>query len=239
MKPHPQLLHFTNAFVGSSFPTLGLSSDQKEVIVKMLGAGNGARSLICEYLINSICSDVGFRVPAVGVIEISPSFAWTFGTDEFDDIVQKSFGQNLSIDYVPNSKALESISKVNISTQEQAAICAVDLFFRNVDRSVKYPNLLQDSQSNIWIIDHGSCLLFQSLKTSNFVLPDTHLFFEASKKIQNEIKSEMQKIIQYNKISELVDSLPSEWLLKADMTRESILSVWTVNIQLANSYLLN
>lgn len=237
MKPHPQLLKFSNTFLGSSFPTLGLSSENKEVIVKMVGAGNGARSLICEYLINSICSQIGFRVPEVGIIEIPQHFAWSFGTDEFDDIVQKSFGSNLSIEYLARSKALESVSKDDLSVQEQAVICAIDLFFRNVDRSVKYPNLLKDAQSNIWIIDHGSCLLFQSLKTSNFILPDNHLFFGLSQKLKSEIQNEMQKIIQYPHFEQLIDSLPDDWLVKAQMTRESILSVWTVNLQLADSYL--
>ena len=46
---------------------------------------------------------LGWPVPDVAWIDIPQDFPWTFGTDEFDDIVQKSYGWNLGIAYIPDA----------------------------------------------------------------------------------------------------------------------------------------
>lgn len=87
-------------YKGSSFPTRIQASDGNTYILKMKGAGNGVRSLLQEFLVNRVSHLMGCHVPNAHSILIPDQFPWTLGTDEFDDLVKKSFGMNLALDFI-------------------------------------------------------------------------------------------------------------------------------------------
>lgn len=87
-------------YKGSSFPTKIQANDGNNYILKMKGAGNGVRSLLQEFLVNRVGHLTGCHIPNAQSILIPDQFPWTLGTDEFDDLVKKSFGMNLALDFI-------------------------------------------------------------------------------------------------------------------------------------------
>ncbi len=66
--------------------------------MKFSGAGPGARSLLTEYVATALAGRLGLPVPSTRTLYLPPQFPWQIGTDEFDDLVQRSAGWNLGID---------------------------------------------------------------------------------------------------------------------------------------------
>jgi len=103
-----KLKSFVKQYKGSSFPTLILDDNDNKYILKMKGAGNGAISLVAEFIDNRVSSLLNWNVPNAYWIEIKKDFPWTFGTDEFDDILTKSYGWNLAIENIEYIKCYNS-----------------------------------------------------------------------------------------------------------------------------------
>ena len=167
---------FQQLYPGSSFPTRIENTAGEQWILKMRGAGNGPMSLLSEFLANRVAAQLGWPVPDVGWIEIPDNYPWVFGTDEFDDIVQKSYGWNLGIRYIPDS---QQITTTDIERMPEAflnVLYTLDLFFMNVDRTAKACNLLRDGAGQFWIIDHGFLMLFQPVSKLGTTLFSTHIF---------------------------------------------------------------
>ncbi len=158
---YPRLAEFVHQFPGSSSPTLARTEDDREFVVKMHGTGNGMLSLISEFVANRIAQFFGWPVPDCAWIEIEDGFPWNFGTDEFDDILTKSFGMNLGLEYVPELRTLDAAEYVKIPQDVLHAIFTLDLFFLNTDRGTISRNIAQDQDGNYVILDHGSLALFQ------------------------------------------------------------------------------
>ena len=53
---------------------------------------NAAVSLLSEFIANKVANKLNWPVTDVDWIYLPDNFPWIFGTDEFDDIVQKSYG---------------------------------------------------------------------------------------------------------------------------------------------------
>jgi len=91
-----RLAKFIETYPGSSFPTRSQTTDGEMCVVKMRGAGNGAVALLSEFVVNRLASRAGLSVPDVSIIDIADNHPWDFGSDEFDDLLQKSSGPNLA-----------------------------------------------------------------------------------------------------------------------------------------------
>jgi len=170
------LQHFKQLYPGSSFPTLVENTAGEPWILKMRGAGNGPLSLLSEFIANRVAAQLGWPVPDVNWIRIPDNYPWIFGTDEFDDIVQKSYGWNLGIQYIPDSQQIVSSDIESISEDFLNILYTLDLFFMNVDRTAKACNLLRDGMGRFWIIDHGFLMLFQPVTKLGTTLFSTHIF---------------------------------------------------------------
>ncbi|MDF3818431.1 hypothetical protein P3G55_00885 [Leptospira sp. 96542] len=214
------LKEFVTSFAGSSFPTLCRTQSDRLVIIKMLGAGNGASSLMSEFIVNNAAHHLGWPVPRAFLIEIPSGFPWTFGTDEFDDLVQKSSGWNLGLEYIPDAMKIGNTEE--ISNELKAQVLALDYLFVNIDRTLESANLLQDKEKNLWIIDHGSCLIFQNMQALPPRIDSNHQFamhFEHLKDLVLDRVRDLKKIDMY---ADLIENLPAQWCKQTNVTPESI-----------------
>lgn len=223
-----QLKKFIHQYKGSSFPTLIETECGKNYILKMKGAGNGSISLLSEYIANKVAHRLGWTVPDVEWVFIEKDFPWTFGTDEFDDIVTKSFGWNLGIEYIadatffcPNRIDFEDIILLN-------NIYSLDLFFINLDRSRSSTNFLRDPSSKIWLIDHGSLHLFHSNSTHTHTkLFSTHVLHEFYNEMNHECS---QKLNDLNLFIDIIDSIPEIVLQESYFTKELLVKLFEKRI---------
>src|SRR5271170_7301291 len=102
------LKSFFQRYPGSSIPTGIEAEDGGLWILKMRGVGNGVQSLLAEFVVNFSAASLGLPVPGVETVLIPQGFPWTFGTDEFDEILQRSYGLNLGLQYLGPCLSLEA-----------------------------------------------------------------------------------------------------------------------------------
>lgn len=204
------LRSFLQTYRGSSFPTKAELSNDQTVVVKMKGSGNGTSSLLAEFIVNRLAARVQLPVPDVSAIIIPEDFPWTFGTDEFDDIVQKSYGVNLGIEFLPDAEVLKDWSK--LSSEELDAMAAIDLLFHNVDRTPQSMNILKDRSGRIWFIDHGSCIFLRSIKP-----PD------ALPKDRVETRRWVRSLSEEKLLHETLMDIPEVWLEEESLRPEHVI----------------
>ena len=152
------LKRFIQRFPGSSIPSLIECTDGQRLVLKMKGAGNGTQSLAAEFIVNQTAQALGWPVPAAQAVLIPEGFPWEFGTDEFDDILQKSYGVNLGLEYLGDCQPLDASEVLGLPAEFLSQLATLDAFFLNYDRLPKSRNVLRDLTGKEWLIDHGSCL---------------------------------------------------------------------------------
>ena len=82
-------------------------------------------------------------------------FPWMAGTDEFDAMLQRSYGWNLAVAFVPEARPATAADLRE--WPELAAIARADCFLQNMDRTAGNPNLLV-AAGRIVAIDYDACL---------------------------------------------------------------------------------
>lgn len=213
------LIAFEQQYNGSSFPTRITTGTGGQYVLKMRGSGNGAVSLLSEYVINKMAARIGWQVPDVEWVVIPDQFPWVFGTDEFDDIVQKSYGLNLGIAYLPDAVP---VSKGEIPALRQETLnqmYSLDLFFINTDRTAAACNLLKTPQGGEWIIDHGSTGFFHRIRLTGTALFPTHFLLQHTGGPTPQYDDRLHDEGLFGEVLSLV---PDDLLTEAGHTREEL-----------------
>ena len=130
---------FTNA---STSPALVETADGRRWVMKFAGAGSGPFGLLTEFLALGIAAAIGAPVPAAQPVWLPEGFPWMAGTDEFDAMLQRSWGWNLGVAFVPGARAVGADEVQRFDAAPLAAIARADALLHNVDRTPRNPNLL-------------------------------------------------------------------------------------------------
>ena len=146
---------------GGSLPAIVAGDDDGSYVVKFRGAGQGARALIAEVVSGEIARALGLPVPEIVFVLLDPRMAKTEPDPEIQDLLRKSEGLNVGIDYLPGSITFDPMVEIPIPRREALATAIVwfDALVSNVDRTAKNTNLLVWHR-NLWMIDHGATLIF-------------------------------------------------------------------------------
>jgi hypothetical protein len=146
---------------GGSLPAIVDGDDDGSYVVKFRGAGQGTRALIAEVVSGEIARALGLPVPEIVFVHLDPRMAKTEPDPEIQDLLRKSEGLNVGIDYLPGSITFDPMVDVPIPQREALASAIVwfDALVSNVDRTAKNTNLLIWHR-NLWMIDHGATLIF-------------------------------------------------------------------------------
>ena len=181
------LKRYVQRFPGSSIPAEIETTDGQRLVMKMKGAGNGVQSLVAEFIVNRAAVAMGWNVPDAFAVEIPQGFPWEFGTDEFDDIVQRSYGMNLGLQYLGPCQALEAEAIKALSPKLLGEMATLDALFLNYDRLASSKNVLLDEKGKHWIIDHGSCqFLDEDFVRKPLALAPGHLLLPGQDLIQRK-----------------------------------------------------
>jgi len=181
------LKRYLHRFPGSSLPVEIETTDGQRLVLKMKGAGNGTQSLLAEFIVNRAAVAMGWPVPDAVAVRIPAGFPWEFGTDEFDDIVQKSYGVNLGLQYLGPCQALDAEALKKVSPKLLGEMATLDALFLNYDRSAKSGNILADLSGKTWFIDHGSCqFLDPAFVAKPLALPPGHVLLPDESSIQKK-----------------------------------------------------
>lgn len=226
------LKRFIRQFPGSSFPVEIETTEGEFCILKMRGAGNGSLSLVNELIVNLVCARAGWCVPDAFPVSIPEGFPWEFGTDEFDDIVQKSYGENLGIRMIPDARAFTPEGIVSLPESVLSRMLAIDILFCNYDRLLKSANLLIDAKNQYWLIDHGSCLFTDAAICARPpALAPNHCFRGQERKALGLI----EEIANERLLREAIAVVPHSWLEENRLDPEVLLGQLLTRARVAAS----
>jgi hypothetical protein len=146
---------------GGSLPAIVAGDDDGTYVLKFRGAGQGPRALIAELVSGELARLLGLPVPEIVFAELDPRMAKTEPDPEIQDLLRRSEGLNLALDYLPGSITFDPLVPRAIADKPRLASSIVwfDALVTNVDRTAKNTNLLV-WHKELWMIDHGATLIF-------------------------------------------------------------------------------
>jgi hypothetical protein len=144
---------------GGSVPVLVEADDLGMYVVKLRGAGQGAKALIAELVAGELARVAGLAVPEIVFVELALALAASEPDPELAEPLERSVGVNLGLDYLPGSITFDPLVGPAPDAGLASRVVLFDAFVANVDRTARNPNLLS-WHSGLWLIDHGASLYF-------------------------------------------------------------------------------
>lgn len=201
---------------GGSLPALAEADDDFKYVLKFKGAGHGTKALIAELLGGEIARTLGLKVPELVFANLDEAFGRTEADEEIQDLLQGSQGLNLALHFLSGAISFDpAVTLVDPLLASQ--ILWLDAFITNVDRTCKNTNMLI-WHKELWLIDHGAAFYFhhswtnfdKQAKTPFPFIKDHVLLAQAS--LLEEVDTEFKKILSEEKLKEIVELIPEEWL---------------------------
>ena len=88
---------------GGSLPGLLEADDDGLYVTKFSGAGQGPKALVAELLAGELGRALGLPVPEIVLIELDPALGKAEPDQEIQDLLARSPGLNLGIDFLPGA----------------------------------------------------------------------------------------------------------------------------------------
>ena len=202
----------------STFPCLVTTQTGEEWVMKLRGSGPGPMALLTEFLALRVAASMGLTVPATQPLYLPSGFPWTIGTDEFDGIVQRSFGWNLGVRLVPDARPA-SAGEIDAAKPDFLDVLAqADRLLVNMDRSGANPNILINPEGLV-AIDFDACLFVRraarGVVPTDYPLPPGHLLSGRPLSSPRPVDVEVMR-------QALVEAPPS-WLVETGLQHQSLL----------------
>jgi len=147
---------------GGSLPAIVEGDDDGTYVLKFRGAGQGVKALIAELVSGELARSLGLRVPEIVFANVDERMAKTEPDPEIQDLLRKSVGLNLALDYLPGSVTfdplVERAAVIAAEARLASSVVWLDALLTNVDRTAKNTNLLIWHR-DLWLIDHGATLI--------------------------------------------------------------------------------
>ncbi len=144
---------------GGSLPAIVEAEDDGLYVMKFREAGQGPKVLVAEVICGVLAKRLGLCAPDLVALELDKGMYKTEPDDEIRDLLKKSAGLNLGMDYLPGSVTFDTAAGPAPNAQLASDIVWFDAYVSNVDRTARNANLLQ-WHKRLWLIDHGAALYF-------------------------------------------------------------------------------
>jgi len=204
---------------GGSLPAIVAGDDSGTYVLKFRGAGQGAKALVAELVAGEIARILGLPVPEIVFVDFDPRMAMTERDPEIQDLLRKSEGLNLALDYLPGSITFDPLidAKIGGNARLASAIVWFDALVTNVDRTVKNTNLLVWHRK-LWMIDHGASLIFHhnwdgaaGRSRLPFKQIGDHVLLRWATELP-EVDAELAALLTPEAVAGVVDMIPDSWL---------------------------
>ena len=143
---------------GGSLPGLMEADDLGTYVVKFHGAGQGRKALVAEVVAGGLAHALGLPVPRLVTVEVDPILAANEPDEEVQDLLRRSPGTNLGVDFLPGALDLD-VAAFPVDAHFAGQVLWFDALVGNVDRSWRNPNMLFWHGAP-YLIDHGATLTF-------------------------------------------------------------------------------
>jgi hypothetical protein len=143
---------------GGSLPGLMEADDLGTYVVKWRAAGQGVAVLVAEVACAELARALGLPVPALVTVDVAPELAVGEPDVEVQELLQRSAGRNLGLDYLPGALDFDAAAG-DVDAALAGRVLWFDALVGNVDRSWRNPNMLF-WHGRLQLIDHGAALTF-------------------------------------------------------------------------------
>ncbi|EFO81307.1 hypothetical protein OSCT_0830 [Oscillochloris trichoides DG-6] len=142
---------------GGSLPAIIEADDDGMYVLKFRGAAQGPKALIAELIGGLIGRALGLPVPELVLVEFDGALGRNEPHAEIQELVVRSAGLNLALDYLPGSFNFDPLNADQVAPDLAAQIVWFDAYISNVDRTPRNPNMLLWHRK-LWLIDHGAAI---------------------------------------------------------------------------------
>jgi hypothetical protein len=143
---------------GGSLPGLMEADDLGTYVVKYSGAGQGLPVLVAEVVSGELARGLGLPVPELVTVELDPALGASEPDQEVQDLLRRSPGLNLGMDFLPGALDLDP-GAFPVDPGFAGRVLWFDALVGNVDRTWRNVNMLRWHGSP-YLIDHGATLTF-------------------------------------------------------------------------------
>lgn len=143
---------------GGSLPGLMEADDLGTYVVKWRAAGQGVKVLAAEVVCGELARRLALPVPALVTVDVVPELAVGEPDQEVQELLRRSAGTNLGMDYLPGALDFEA-GAAQVDPELAGRVLWFDALIGNVDRSWRNPNMLF-WHGRVHLIDHGAALTF-------------------------------------------------------------------------------
>jgi hypothetical protein len=224
---------------GGSVPAVVEADDDGTYVAKFRGAAQGPRALVAELVGGQIGHLLGLPIPQLALIEIDVVLARSEPDGEIQELLRKSAGLNLALDYLPGALNWEPALAPPPDAALAAAVVWFDAFITNVDRTPRNPNLLR-WHKQLYLIDHGAALYFhhdwptQAAKVkSPFAMVRNHVLLPLAGDLR-ATDAQLAPRITEPLLREILAQVPDDWLAgeaTAELTRRAYIEHLCARLQ--------
>jgi hypothetical protein len=206
---------------GGSLPAIVEADDFGTYVLKFRGAGQGRKALVAELVAGEIARRLDLLVPEVVLACLAPELGRSEPDPEIQDLLKRSAGLNLALDYLPGSLGFDPLVGPPDSGLA-SRIVWFDALVTNVDRTPRNTNLLV-WHDRLWLIDHGASLYFhhnwpardrtalQAASLRPFAAVGDHVLLPFARSIP-EADAALASRLTPDVLRAVIDLIPAEWL---------------------------
>jgi hypothetical protein len=206
---------------GGSLPAIVEADDFGTYVLKFRGAGQGRKSLVAELVAGEIARHLDLLVPEVALACLAPELGRSEPDPEIQDLLKRSAGLNLALDYLPGSLGFDPLVGPPDSSLA-SRIVWFDALVTNVDRTPRNTNLLV-WHDRLWLIDHGASLYFhhnwpareggtlEAASRRPFAAVRDHVLLPFARSIP-EADAALVSRLSPDVLRAVIDLIPAEWL---------------------------
>ena len=206
---------------GGSLPAIVEADDLGTYVLKFRGAGQGRKALVAELVAGEIARRLDLLVPEVVLAYLAPELGRSEPDPEIQDLLERSTGLNLALDFLPGSLGFDPLVEPPDSSLA-SRIVWFDALVTNVDRTPRNTNLLV-WHKRLWLIDHGASLYFhhnwpardgtapESASQRLFAAARDHVLLPFAGSIP-EADAALAPRLTPEVLHSVVDLIPAEWL---------------------------
>lgn len=203
---------------GGSLPAIVAADDSGMYVLKFRGAGQGPLALVAELVAGEIGRRLGLRVPELVLMEVDTAFGRNEPDHEIRDLIRRSAGLNLAMDYLPGSITFDPAAGDSASPEVASLAVWFDAFVSNVDRTPRNANLLR-WHKELYFIDHGAALYWhhnwpdaERKALSPFVEIKHHVLLPWASGLE-AAEATAQQRLNTAVFTEILALVPDEWLI--------------------------
>jgi len=200
---------------GGSLPGLMEADDLGTYVVKWRAAGQGVKVLVAEVVCGELARALGLPVPALATVDVAPELAVGEPDVEVQELLRRSAGRNLGLDYLPGALDFEAGAD-GVDPALAGRVLWFDALIGNVDRSWRNPNMLF-WHGRLQLIDHGAALTFHhnwpgaAASVSRSYDASGHALVECEPQVP-DADAELAPRVTRSLLDDVLAQVPDEWL---------------------------